>query len=227
MHERLETYAAVDTYLQEVGAHLAKLPPAVRDEELRELRGHLLALVAAGCELNEGHDEAVQAALRQFGAPRRIGRDLMSAWKRRHLKELWLATGYGYGTWSMAVLPAVAYLWVTTGAPQGNLPMPVAWWHSLGWVSLVAFYFGLLPFAAGWVAGMVAPRQGVRAVVWMISINVAFMLLQMNAFTELSVVETVLPSTLIYLATALPGALWGSWWKRRRNSESASAAIVP
>lgn len=75
-HSRLEQY------LDRLEEPLAAFPSEVRAEWREEARQHLLHLIAAYEELGTPPDEAVQAAIRQFGDPEHIGKNLQTAtWK--------------------------------------------------------------------------------------------------------------------------------------------------
>ena len=60
------------------------MPVARRNEELREMRAHLLSAVEAYQELGETEQEAVESALRQFGPPPQVAVGLTRAWRRGH-----------------------------------------------------------------------------------------------------------------------------------------------
>lgn len=88
MHKQLEDYLAT------VSVRLESLPEERRREQLAELGAHLHALVESGLMLGETEEEAVAAALRQFGPAPRIGQELFRAWQReqRPHHDLWSAT---------------------------------------------------------------------------------------------------------------------------------------
>jgi hypothetical protein len=65
-----------DEYLGQLSRPLGLAPHEWSDELRQELRQHLEALVAAHIELGSSPEEAVAAALRQFGDPVLIGRRL-------------------------------------------------------------------------------------------------------------------------------------------------------
>ena len=80
MNSRLEQY------LETLDVHLAALPDERRRGLREEARQHVLDLAAAHRELGSDEDEALQAALRQFGDPRRVGKQY-----RRTLGRPWWA----------------------------------------------------------------------------------------------------------------------------------------
>jgi hypothetical protein len=82
--------ALLDRYIADLGARLRALPPAARDEELREVRQHLDALVAGHLAQGQSEEAAIEAALRQFGQAEQIGRQLQHAWEKNRVPRLWL-----------------------------------------------------------------------------------------------------------------------------------------
>ena len=72
----------LEAYLDQVAAHLSALPAKRRNEELREIRAHLLNAVAANCKMNQPQEEAARNAVVQFGMPDELGKSLFVAWQR-------------------------------------------------------------------------------------------------------------------------------------------------
>ncbi len=81
----------IERYLATIAGRLRSLPPSLREEELREVRQHLDALVASHRARGADESAAVDAALRQFGRPERIGRQIGTVWARRRPPRLWPA----------------------------------------------------------------------------------------------------------------------------------------
>jgi hypothetical protein len=79
----------LDRYIKTVSARLKTLTPAQRDEELREIRQHLEALIAGYLAQGRSEDTATSEAIRQFGRAEQIGRELGSAWAQRQIRRLW------------------------------------------------------------------------------------------------------------------------------------------
>ena len=76
MHRLLEEY------LDQVATQLRTLPVKRRNEELREMRQHLLSTVEAHLELGATQQEAVEATLHQFGSSAEAASGLTRAWRR-------------------------------------------------------------------------------------------------------------------------------------------------
>ena len=74
----------IEEYLDRVCARLVDDVPRERRLELRtELQAHLEALVRAREELGASSEEAVSAALAQFGDAAAVGREWTRAWTQR------------------------------------------------------------------------------------------------------------------------------------------------
>ncbi len=73
----------LEQYLDQLEQPLAALSAEARGEWREEARQHLLCLIAAHEELGSSPEEAMAAALRQFGDPDRIGQSLRTATRRR------------------------------------------------------------------------------------------------------------------------------------------------
>lgn len=67
----------LDKYLQNLDHELRLLPEDRREEELREIRQHLEAIVARLMDGGISEEEAVEAATAQFGEARAVGHDLV------------------------------------------------------------------------------------------------------------------------------------------------------
>ena len=80
---RLEVFSEVvmnkrlDPYLQKLDHELRPLPEDRREEELREIRQHLEAIVTRLMEGGLSEEEAVEAATSQFGEAHAVGHELV------------------------------------------------------------------------------------------------------------------------------------------------------
>ncbi len=79
MHKQLEEY------LNQFALRLGKLPRAQREDELREIRQHVEALVASHRHDGKSEDEAVRLAIAQFGRAEKIGHDLSQVNRKKDL----------------------------------------------------------------------------------------------------------------------------------------------
>ena len=71
----------VEAYFNRLNAQMKKMPTEDRAEMHQEVRQHLEALAAAHEELGATPREAAEAALRQFGEPRYIGKRMFVEWR--------------------------------------------------------------------------------------------------------------------------------------------------
>ena len=162
----------LETYLAQIKAQLQSLPPQKQDEELQEIRQHLQALAANSMTRGLAENEAVAAAIRQFGDSRRVGRDLQQAWRGRPEKPLRIALAAGGALLCHVTFMYVAILvgvfidvyilkstiWHGPNVPRPSLP-PLALYP------LMALSFCAPPFFAGWVAGLIAPRRAMMGII--------------------------------------------------------------
>lgn len=82
MHHRLEDY------LSQVAAELSELPGEQREEDLREMRQHLANAMTVNQEiLRQDEDLALENALVEFGAPKELAAEMLTAWRRGEAKE--------------------------------------------------------------------------------------------------------------------------------------------
>lgn len=84
----------LDHYLETIEARLQGLLPARRQEEMREIRQHLEALVAGHRIAGLSEEEAVAAAIRQFGHAEQVGQALNQASQQQRMRYLWLILIY-------------------------------------------------------------------------------------------------------------------------------------
>ncbi len=79
----------IERYLKQVERQFKGLTSEQREAELREIGQHIQAIVDESEQQGLCHAEAVREALRQFGAPHKVGRELQRASSRR--LPLWLS----------------------------------------------------------------------------------------------------------------------------------------
>jgi len=84
----------LDHYLATIEGRLKRLPLARRQEEMQEIRQHLEALAAGHRIAGLSEDEAVAAAIRQFGHAEQVGQELDKASPRLRIRSFWLILVY-------------------------------------------------------------------------------------------------------------------------------------
>lgn len=95
MHKPLEDYLA------EVARQIVSIPEPRRDEEIKEMRSHLLAAIAANQERGQAEDAAVARALEAFGTPEEASASILIAWRdfaRKQIRKGFWMVG---GIWSV------------------------------------------------------------------------------------------------------------------------------
>jgi len=80
----------LDHYLETMEGRLKSLTPARRQEEMQEIRQHLEALAAGHRIAGLSENEAVEAAIRQFGHAEQVGQALNQASQQKRIRTFWL-----------------------------------------------------------------------------------------------------------------------------------------
>ena len=143
----------LEAYLEQVAAHLSALPTKRRNEELREMRQHLLNAVTVNRELGQSEDEAVQNAVMQFGTPEDLGGNLVWAWRRGVMLDkggFWSAVACAS---TMVTLPAFIPDFLVGFEPHAAMPSAI---FDLG----IAIPFAV-PVIAAAILGKRHPKQAV------------------------------------------------------------------
>lgn len=152
-------HSLLDTYLEEVAAHLSALPPAQRTEELREMRTHLENAVIVGQEMGRTEDEAIQAAVAQYGAADVVGQEVTAAWRRE--QKLNRRSLFGSAACTVAVLYLVSYFIVMAFlVPRLGHFMSNAEFIAYEWTYHVCFGL-IVPVSAGIASAVFFSRRAV------------------------------------------------------------------
>jgi hypothetical protein len=142
----------LEEYLARLDTQLFPMPVEARRELRHELRQHLEVLIIAHEELGSTGEEAVSAALHQFGDPVRIGRRLADEWQRRGGYGLlrrwrgcprWVVEAVAIATLGASVSGGVSCLWMA-GAAYTPLLEHLMW----SGITLIVFGQGLLMLGA-------------------------------------------------------------------------------
>lgn len=150
----------LETYLQTVESELGEMREARREGELREMRQHLEAIVARLTEGGLSEEEAVEAAIAQFGVARQVGRELEKVGTRKESLLRILLAPIGAAACAMILSSAT----VTLQEVIASVTMP---WTQY----LVLFFVTIWPIflAAGLVAGFISPKWGGRLSIGLLS----------------------------------------------------------
>lgn len=155
-------HSLLENYLAQVAARLAPLPTVRRDEELRELRQHLLNAVTINREQGQSDDEAAQAAVEQFGPPEVVGQDIEATWRRGELRRK--RSFWGAAVSTPAVLGCLIYLVAGSGLLNRVWPSFNECYlaHPAYTMAIIHGLFFLCYGLTGMIVGGVFPKQAVR-----------------------------------------------------------------
>lgn len=201
----------LEVYLAEIEQQLGGLPSHTRLDVIAEVREHLLALVAEQQRRGLAEDEAVAAALGQFGDARRIGRRLRQAHQPGSLGQ---ATVTGLRWFGLATLVNVSALFFG-GIPAGVVPELL--YAVIGYL-LLFWLIWIGPFVAGLATGITAASKGVIGAALSFTICAALFVCFVYVASSdpeewLIMVRVVAP---IGLPLACVGAALGGLWRARR-----------
>ena len=181
---------ADDEYLGQVRRSMMGMARPVRDDILRELRGHIVESSAA----NGGN---VHASLEALGSPRDVG---------RHYREI-----YGYGTAFKLMFAAIAFLLAIPSVPVLVIGSETVFPFTLSIVFVVAAAAWILwvGVAAGTQAGIVA---GLAGMVGRISAFGAVAFRESGAITSAGGLGLLVAvSVLFVLLGWIPGTAKKAW----------------
>jgi len=148
--------AHLEDYLDRVVTPLMDDVPRARRRELRaELSAHLEALIEAHIELGSTPEEAVAAAIRQFGSPRQVGKQWLREWRREQPAGLRSAL-HTARIGLLCFLPASLFAWCANSAAIAVGSSAVG--------GLLVLNTLLFPITAGLITGMLSrTRHGFGA----------------------------------------------------------------
>ena len=163
---------SLETYLNEIEHELRDLPAHAREDEMREIKAHLRALVLAEQQLADVSEAIATApALRQFGSPRKLGKNLRRAWERRQSEPWWCAAGaafFAVDFFVVFVQPLVLGFTSFHAGAHGvrmqayesamSNPQTLAVAHSMG--ASVQFLSAFLTLFVAYIMGLLSPRRG-------------------------------------------------------------------
>jgi hypothetical protein len=147
-------HSLLESYLSKVAAHLSDLPIRRRNEEIREIRLHLLNAVTVSCETGQTEEEAAQNAIQQFGTPEDLSDNLVWAWRRE--QTLNKRSFWGAAVCTFALLFLVAFSEGPFIRAYFN-PISTAHLPTAQYVLLAFELFG--PLVAGTIIGILFSRK--------------------------------------------------------------------
>lgn len=175
--------ARIEDYLDHVCAPLVGVAPyAMRQEMRAEMRTHLDSLIAAHCELGSASEEAVTAALRQFGDAGAVARN----WTRECARSATETTA------PQSARPATLAALGLFGLPYLADATHIAWsaWSKFSADEAAFYRFELVavPLLAGLLTGLLARHRAARGT--------------LNALALLAIPAMVIPGFLLSLVYA-------------------------
>ena len=185
-----------DEYLGQVRRAMIGMAGPVRDDILRELRGHIAESAAA----NGGN---VHASLEALGSPREVG---------RRYREI-----YGYGTAFKIVFAAVAFLLAIPSVPVLVVGPETVFPFTLSIVFVIAAAAWILwvGVAAGTQAGIVA---GLAGMVGRITAFGAVSLSESGAFTSAGGLGLLVAVSVVFVLLGwIPGTAKKAWSSPRAD----------
>ncbi len=215
----------LEKYLQTVESELEGLREQQRESELREMRQHLEAIVARLREGGASEDEAVEAAIGQFGAARRVGRELQQADEER---EPWwrvvLAQVCGLACLRALMYPLSAVISYVHGPSPLDLDLPstarvlalglALWWLAIFSSSVVASYI-----SPRWAGRILICLMGARIVMFALPM----LPLDMSWHSMLATLSWRLAEGICILAGSYLGSRLA---QKRRNTRTFSPTEV-
>jgi len=215
-------HSPLENYLSEIAIHLGPLPEKRRAEELREMRAHLENAIIVNRERGQTEDEAVRAALTQFGVPEMVGQSTVTGyWRGEALntRSIWVTAAWSYGV--MAVLTPLFNLLAMAYFKQFNSANEPGWLQNYSLSFVIA-----VPILIGCGIGLLFPKKAVvgtryaaiaRCVVGVASLSYWFIpaFRGSSHISLMSVVSSWACQTILCGFLTLLGAWAGSRWRER------------
>ena len=232
MHTQLEAY------LEQVAAQLSALPPKRRNEELREMRQHLLNAVTVNQELGQSEEDAAANAVMQFGTAEDLGNNLVWAWRRE--ETLNKKSLLGAIACTSVLLFTIPIIYTTLLGGLINLFM-LRLERAYHWpgtaISALYFILGLPAYALiGAGSGRLFPRRAVLGTVLVTILWAVYQTAHLfywngliywpskiiwgylsgpTPFTAKDVVRMFVTNTLLGLVAATSATVTSRWWLSR------------
>lgn len=162
----------LDRYLQSVAHELRRLPQERREEELRELRQHLEAIVARLVEGGLSEVEAVEAATAQFGEAGTVGHELVRVVPRHESRRRTLAAGACavmcyLGLNLLLFIDHDLFAFLVPSLRVSRVLSQVMYSLTQVMASGNALVFFMAPLIAGIVFRCIGPRSSSRTAFWL------------------------------------------------------------
>ena len=215
-------------YLNEIEHELRDLPANARENEMREIKAHLRALIQVEQQPQEASEiDATAIALRQFGEPRAIGRKLRRAWERGQSEAWWragLALAFALGFYAISAFPLMQEFFnfyldfhgVDATIPADDANARTIYQILAVYSQFLGFFFMLFET---YVMGLISPKRSK----WVIATILVCMIIPMTFGAYPNVSSHVLILSVNLMAAATIGTYGGVRHGRRLLARSAKA----
>lgn len=208
-------HGLIEGFLDQVARGLGSLPVERRQDEIKEMRQHLLNAVLVNRQMGQTEDEAVATAVEQFGTPEAVGESLVWAWRRGQTR--WRRSFWGTAACAFLLADCLPFLQDTPWeASLSRLS------HSLGYNSLTGTPVQLALFAlVGGLCGLIFPKRSFSGIVfgmtaWYVSfLTIAFVILNLDRLPSLP--STSLSDHFLSVLFAILAAWTSGRWKPERT----------
>lgn len=207
-------HSLLEWYLAEVAAQLKSLPAKRREEELREIREHLLIAVTTHREAGLSEDEGAAKVVVQFGSASVLAQRLTASW-RRERRASWFSL---WGTVALGFVSVYIPNWIVHLVLPFLLSLSHFWQLQLG-IDMILI---LTSFLGGVFCGLAFPK---RALIVTVLIGAGFTLLYLHSNIQFLTNEIAGYKLLAFLFIAewavcplMPvlGAWASSRWREKR-----------
>lgn len=226
---------SLESYLSQIAHELRALPIPARADEMREIESHLGALVQAGQQLEDlSETEALATALKQFGAPRVIGKNLRCAWERKQSEPWWCVAGAAFFAMDFFAVIVHPLMQGFTSFHVGAYGVRMQAYESgmlnqqmFAAAQIVApamqFLVAFQTFFVAYIMGLLSPKRGKDVLALLLVLGFGCLLSDLN---NISVFMGALMLNTAICATigAHFGALHGRRWLSRRADARENAA---
>ncbi len=139
-------HSLLENYLAEVTVQLGPLPAKRRDDEVNEMRQHLLNAVIVNREMGMAEDEAAATAVEQCGPPEEATQGLVRAWRqgeqKKNARNFWRRTALFSAVFIVEgilrphvivpMIPMILFVLIIFAVQRLTPQNPSAWWSYRG-----------------------------------------------------------------------------------------------
>jgi hypothetical protein len=208
----------LEEYLDQLERPLTALSPTARREWREEAHEHLQSLIAAHEELGSSPEEAVEAAVRQFGDAARIGRGLRSVARRRRRTTPADREALTMAVWNIGLAGVFGALMRQPGAFDHLMEVGIG----------LGIAYGLMGAILGRSQRALRPRSLALFTCWAGSSSAAayLALLAIPGLQGREGIAAIIAASALSAAAALGGLFLGAWMGYRGVSASVGPGLT-